>query len=607
MTGYHCRKESCYRETAENAPEEADMTGENNLRETLLAASGAGTFLETVYAASLAEREERGDLAIEVAALHNEGLVDVVAAFEALKEKSANGPDFFLTRYVFEKALPHLDCPVASVMRCVVRLYKDAGTDMAAGMILSSFIKFCAKDAARPKQALEEIEADPAALMDLLVGALVAGSRLDSRSYLAEAVRLGRDNNAELRRRAVFAIGRMKWPDGETPPEEAFEMLEHAASAETDDEILAGTIKSSFELLQRDKAQEQRVVSLMKAVLKKGGDTALHAASQVFSFDTKDIPDSVLDVLLFHLRRVKAANTGTINMVDYGIAHLIKGEKAEKGLRLLQDLLLAYPDDLDLQNFDSALLEVRRNKALTSKVLTRWFLHGEPVLCEGVDAIVSTPHDKPMHLEIDPAEIGEDSTGRIIFLARKTLGWLLFKPVSAAGVLISLMRFTGSDEARSAIGDLLLDPLLLNYTGSARAYVEEQSEAETGKVKDALKDVLKRVEDYLNAIRSIDRIPELHPGEAQRQTYHRRESRMMVASMKKAEAQSPFLSIIQKSVLLYGRTSINYIYAPDGQMHRSVMPLHSFGTEFEIPRYQNIDPFSLDYMLRLFRAERLRA
>ena len=53
-------------------------------REELLRSYETGNFLETVYACSLANHNDRSALALELAALHNEGLIDVVGAFESL-------------------------------------------------------------------------------------------------------------------------------------------------------------------------------------------------------------------------------------------------------------------------------------------------------------------------------------------------------------------------------------------------------------------------------------------------------------------------------------------------------------------------------------------
>jgi len=107
-------------------------------RDDLLRSYETGNFLETVFACSLADHNDCSALAFELVALHNEGLINVVGAFESLNSKSSNGPDFFPTRHVFERALPDLDVPVLSVMQCVLRLYRGAGQDLAAGTIFKS-------------------------------------------------------------------------------------------------------------------------------------------------------------------------------------------------------------------------------------------------------------------------------------------------------------------------------------------------------------------------------------------------------------------------------------------------------------------------------------
>lgn len=60
-------------------------------RDALLEGTKAGKFLEAVYKTWFLDRGDGDEVALEVAALHNEGLVDVVAAFENLKRESAGG------------------------------------------------------------------------------------------------------------------------------------------------------------------------------------------------------------------------------------------------------------------------------------------------------------------------------------------------------------------------------------------------------------------------------------------------------------------------------------------------------------------------------------
>ncbi|MGH7780843.1 MAG: hypothetical protein ACREQR_13560 [Candidatus Binataceae bacterium] len=574
-------------------------------RDALVESFKGGNLLETVYASLRSDCIDQEDLVLELAALHNDGLIDLVAAFANLKK--TGGPDFFLTRHVFQQALPHLNSPVGPVMRCVLQLSREAGQDMAAGWILQGFVGFCAKASSRPRDALNEIEANPAALADLLVASLIAGSRVDNPQYLAEAVRLCEDRNIELRRRAVYSVGRLSWPEGALVPDSAFAVLERTAAAETDDHILANILWSSFGLLQRDKSREERTAALMAKVLAKGSEYTLDAASEIFGLYTSDLPASLIDVLLPHLKNIKPTNKRTLDSIDCGISHLLRKADQELALQFLEELLLVHAGKLTLSAFDSAAEVIRSNRILLGKVLTRWFLRGDQVLCEGIETIVGSHRGDIPPLEIDPTELRPRDLVHVMFAARKAVGYLFFQPISAASILVSLMRQAPDDETLNELGSLLLAPLLVNFTGSVHTYVVQQCAIESGKVKETIERALKTIDEYLQALKSVGNLPALHPSEAQREAHHRDFSRKMTESLKAAESQSPFLSMISKSVLLYGRKSIDYIYDGDGQPHRMEMDLKSHGTEIEYPRMALIDPYGLDYMLRVFKIERLRA
>jgi hypothetical protein len=574
-------------------------------REDLIKSYETGNFLETVDAISLNDRTERSVLAMELATLHNDGLIDVVEAFEPLGNSSSNGTDFFLKLHVFEEVLPNLNASVPTVMQCVLQLYYNAGQDMASGMILESFIDFCTKELTRPHEALTEIEADPDKFANLLTAVLIAGSRIDNPSYLTKAIQLCEDKNIELRRHAVFALGKLNCLEGEIG---SLAALERSVTVETDDQILANIVRSAFAFLQQDKNQLPLIHILISNALSKGNECTHHAASELFGFHTDKLSDQLLDVLLVHLTSVKPINKATLDNIDYGISHLLKKGDLEKTIKFLEGLLIEHPKDLTMKVFDSASRDILCNKSLLQKILTRWFMRGDRVLCDGVDTIISMYHGDNLLLEIDPTELAQTDVTHILFVAKKAIGYfLLTQSTCAANILISLMQHSTDEEALEELGQLLFDPLLLNFTGKAREHVEQQSKLASGKVKETIDKALKSIDDYLDDLQSVGTLTALHPNQAQREAYRRYFSDLMSDSYKVAESQSFLLNLFPKTILLYGQKSINYVYNSDGQSQRMEIPLQSHGTSWEVPRMENIDPFGLDYMLRIFRNERIKA
>jgi hypothetical protein len=168
------------------------------------------------------------------------------------------------------------------------------------------------------------------------------------------------------------------------------------------------------------------------------------------------------------------------------------------------------------------------------------------------------------------------------------------------------MRQVSDARTLDGLSNLIFDPLLLNFTGKGRDYVLQQAKFESGQTKEILERALKQLEEYLATLRSIGDLPALRPGEAERDAYQRHFSDLVADSFRAAQAESVFMQLVSKSILLYGRKSIHYQYGDDGKAHRIEMPLHNHGTELEYPRMERIDPYGLDHMLRIFKVEKLR-
>jgi hypothetical protein len=576
-------------------------------RETLIRASQSGHLLDAIRAALSPDRNERMKLASDLASLHNEGLVDLIDAFGALTGKSESGRGFFLLLHVFEEFLPKLEASVPKLIRCVLHLYREAHANMAAGTILDAFQKFCSRRADRSRAALAEIEANPEVLGDLLVPVLTAGSEADPPTYVVEAIRLSRDSNINVRRRALFALGRLHGGQVIWANEDVVRTLEHAVETEDDDEVLASTIESAFALSRHDAANESRWVAAIAGALSKGGEIVLHAASEVFGFQTRELSPEFLELLLERLAHVNPSDKRTLNNIDYGVAHLLQCDRVEAGLRFLEDLLRAHHKEIELSDFDDAVRAIRENPALRSKVATRWLIGGQAALCEGLDSIVDAPMSSSPELEGDANELAGVEPVQFVFAVRKAIGYLFLKPTSATSFLLSLMRQSPDAKVRKDLEGLLLNPLLLNFSGSVAKYVARRAESEVEEVKAAVDRALKNLEAYLDALRSVGDIPALHPSLEHRDAYHRHFSEVVAQSFKKAQAESVLLQLVNRSVLLYGRKAVHHVFGPEGEIKRMETQLGGHGTEFEVPRMTILDPHGLEIMLRVFRYERMSA
>jgi hypothetical protein len=578
-----------------------------NLREDLLIAYENGLLLQTIHEKAIGHWDEIETLVDELVKTHNNQEINLISTFQALKNEPNTGPDFFLMRDVFEKALPKLNAEVTEVMNCVISLTAEAGNDMAAGTILPAFIEFCVADPDRPKEALSLFTKNVDQYKSLLPQIVVAGARLDAESYITETINFAHGQNIDLRRIAIFSLGLIECPKEDKHLSElVLSCLQASLIEETDDQLLGRLIRSEFNLFRTYQFPIERLVDNIDQALSQGGDYALHTGAEIFSHDGQKIPGLLLDCILSHLVRVKPVNKGTLNRIDFGLAQLLQGENRGKAIKFLETILLANPETLSLKPFESVTHELFKNQDnLLNLLMTRWFMKGDRVLCEGINSVLEHAIEHDLILRIEQSELDSNDPLCFLFVARKSIGYLFSAPVTAASIIISLVENAPSQEVINNLTTLLFDPLVMNYPGKVIDYLKEIGDVPE-KVTVGIKAVLKYYDDYIKNISAARKIPELRPSQSHRDAYNRHFSQLMADQMRKAEEESKLLSLFSKSVLLYGRTSIDYIFDPDGKSRRIEIPLQSHSTEMEFPRLGIIDPFGLDYMLRVFRIERRR-
>jgi hypothetical protein len=232
--------------------------------------------------------------------------------------------------------------------------------------------------------------------------------------------------------------------------------------------------------------------------------------------------------------------------------------------------------------------------------LIAWLLSGEQVLCEWVSSLVNE------ELGDEPAELPKgalDLPGvHRIFLARKVIGYLFQKPVCCTSILVSVLEAADAEVADHIVA-LIFDPMLINYGGALREYLD--AVPSTTPAYSHVQKAIRKADDFLAGLLPMGAIKELHPSEHQLQIAFQRTSDQMSAAMKQAQEGSVLLSLVSRSVALHGRRVLTYLSAPGYTRQPMEINLHPHSVSIEMPRLLALDPVGLDYLLRVFRAERM--
>lgn len=574
----------------------------SDFEQTLLDGFEKQSHLQTILECYFAEGGDQEELPLCLAKLHNDGTFDFVKTISEANTNEFAGPSFFTLMRIFEQALPSLEAPISTVIEAVVSLHKEAGNDLAAGTVFDGYIEFCRSNPEEISTGFKIVTQDKF-FYPCLNATLIAGAELSSEEYLKHAIRLADSDEDELSVRALRSIGRMEWSNGSPLFDQIIELLERRSGEEDNDIVRSAVIWTAYELSKRNSEVADRLSKTIERAVSKLGDMTLHSASEILGFNWNKLSAEIIELLLSYLQHVKPTSRGTIDRLDQGLRHLIETENSSLVFGFLEAYLTKHSDEISLEDFDSLIHKIRSDASILRKITTRWLWNGDKGLCKSIHRLIALGEPKGIPVEVDEQEIDIDDPKRQVFFARKIVGYLFFQPITASSMLVSLIRLASDKDIRRKLGGLLFDPVLINFTGEARDFVAEQAKLETGATKRELNNVLQSIEDYLDALRQIGDLPELHPSTSQMEIYHRHFSNMVAVSMKEAEEKSVLASLFEKQMILYGTKSIFFVRGPEGQSTRSEIPMNSYSSGIEFPRAEHLDPFGLDYLLRTFRAE----
>lgn len=574
----------------------------DELKTQLLAAYRRGDLYKELEAAQC--RDSTSSAMPALIAMHNNHEIDLIACFQQLRKEAATGIPFYLNVAALNSALPRLIAPLEQVMDCVAHLCAFNPSAGPANLLLQGFAAFCAKDPLRPAEGLTRIEADLPRYADLLVAVLHAGSQFEPDKYYAEAIRLIERNDPSILCSAVLALGALAAPQLPGTVSSALTALERSAENWADEAILAAILKSAVYVERYDSSQESRVIQLIDRIMTVESDALLATATDLMTSVPSGvpIPISARHCLLDHLRRMDPKKAALLDQVDVALSRMLLGPERERAIEFIETYLGTHTE-LTLARFSNCMREISADLRLLGTLLTRWFLRGVHVLRDGVAYMVGSFHGKWPRLEINPAELPPRDNRALIFVARKSVAYLILAPVVAADVLISIMKQTDDEQTLEQLGILLYDPVLMCYPGSALEHVKKQVSLESGNAQRVLMAAMKTTEAYFDSLNTIQDVVTLRPSEAQREAEQRRNSRMMAESFKEAQKQSVLFSLVHRSVLLYGQGSIYHAQRPDGTTVRSETPMKAFRTSMEFPRLAQIDPVGFDYFLRTVKQE----
>ncbi len=577
----------------------------SNLEQKIINSVQDDNFLEVVYQAYFdVKKEPEENLGIILAGLHNSSRLNLIQEFSNLyRDKTKN--DFFTLRHVFSNALPSINAPVLEVMACVKHLTAQADGDMTQGLLIGPFMEYCKNIPARIDEALSNSLEHIDELFDFVSPSLIAGAEIDFKRYFDITIGLVANSEirAEILRRAIFSLGRMRYADTKNASKAFLTTL--SRTDEVDSQSFSVCLKSLFNIYVQDLSLDKEFLKFVSANSQRYDDQAIYSVSELLYFNNEAISDAVQELLLEIVAKVNPEHKGTIDNIDWVLMKLFEKSDVEAALKCFEGICAHSGKAISIQKLDSFSRKLIENSnQILSKTITKWFLSKSNSLCRQAFELLQNPYfEKNIEIDCDLSQINDKDHFQHLYLARKAIGWFYMRPISAASFVISMIDNCPKNEL-DEIEEIFFQPLLISYPGSVKDYLNVKVKLSSKKVRGLCKRLLNRLDIYHVGLASTQGLKELKPSEQDRYAYNRHHQRLMNESMKSARSSS-ILSVlgVQESVLLYGNKSISYIHTGPDEKVRQEIPLRQISTSVEFPSLQVLDPHNLDWQLRVFRIQ----
>lgn len=572
-------------------------------RNHIIAAANAGTLPELFVERLRRHRTDELGKAFRatLAKLHNDGTIDVLEPARQIATSPINQHDFFTVMHVYSELIPALDASVPDMLAAVKALSTRAGEDLASGMANGGY-RTWAEQGSRARETFETINPEDGDDSAYVFLALQALAKTEPDAALDRAILYVGGNGGPARSAAAKAIGTFDLTDPDRRTRAIDALAAHAASS--DDNSLGHILAAICEIAKAHPDTHTKAAALIDANIERTGDHAIHQLSLELMFHVDELPPAIVKPLTAIMHRVPIGNRGTIRDIGAAAGKLADKNRLDEALALITPLLSLHEELTSLKPLGSLnyyLLQLTPDELAQTIIV--WLLACDPNLGRATMALVGHHHgDAPLILDPRSAAASLDDPRRLL-LAHRAIGWLFVHPVTAASLVVGLLDGAG-DAAQRTIAELLFDPLLINFSGSVGDWIAEQAKAAGHPSQAILNDLVTRLEAYIEGLREPGRIKELRPSERERLIENHRQNESMRQAYKASEKTSILASLATRQVLLYGTRSISYFKGMGGKQQRSEMKMHSFSHSIESPRLNILEPFDLDYMLRVFRAMR---
>jgi len=569
----------------ENTPTKSDV----------LAAMHDGDFLALMANVKFADLHSFGAI---IAKIHNEGARDAIAFFDNFEWPGvAARRDHTRLSYTLRGLIAAIEDEPVRIVEFLHRVFLPLGQNSAYELRegFGDWLSAAPERAPASVQIILSLNGDS----PFIGPALTVWRNNAPADALKETLNICKDVRNEIRRQAIYALSGFASAEEKLREAAATELAAIIAGSSSDDKLAA--ISSAASMLNEMSEVPADLMSALETACEAPSPAVRHEIVAGWAFRQNKLPKGLRNLIFELMKTVTAEFEDTLDLVDTAISNMDIVQERTEVFSLITAILAQPENPPPLKALDSTIYKIRSSShADLGWFTTSWLLAGDFEICLQV-------HDlyQPLDQQIYDFDIADFDLLPIdvAYLTRKIFGFLLFCHGPAVSLLYACLSAVGANERRMLENEIAFF-WLRNFPDDLKLF----DAALAAHPRTGMKASIKRLRDlsgaYEDELKKLPRNPALRPSPLERQVQAEIARDQHAEIMKSAKRNSILSSMFQESVLLYGRTSISYIYNGSDQPVRQVIPLKSFETSAALPRMDGLYPARFSYIVQHFRNER---
>lgn len=545
--------------------------------------------IKEIYINEIPHKEKK--LTICLIELHNNGIISLNKLYKSIPTEKTKDSIYILFN-IYSLSIPQLSCSVTEVFD-TLREIKEKGLEFID--LHEGIYNFLRKKNNHPIEAMKLSQADDC--FTPFISSIIIAANQHNPSWCIEQInKYVKSENILLRAQAYNAIRRISLKQ-EEHIDFILEIISTHSIIECESLPKINLLNGLISFGKNHHDRWDKLTTDLKNLLKFTDRDIIHQVSLLAHIEYNKIPFSLTSALIDLLKNTEW-NTEVKSSIELLLIDLAKDNKEVIAIELIES---KYKDQFALSQLQSLWHYIKKeNNALINKIITKWLLNGKPELCNQLGKTLNQDDDNQIQLIIDEDIIKSISDDEILFIARKSVGWLFTNPLHLFSFLFSI-HDKSPKKLKPSILTLMFNPVLISYPGELGEYINSLEERKD--INIVFLKLRNMLNEYFWGLENANKIREIKTSDKNRELQWDNSNKLIEKASKEGP-KSIFHDMFHVNHLLHGNSSLHYFYNKPNEDHQlNETKMHTFSHSSEIPNLNIIDPFGLNRSLLTFRME----